>query len=506
MPTDDVYPKYLTYVILGNEAQLLKLVSSAGNTAGVLDTKLVQSFTVSLPPLAEQRAIATALSDVDALLGGLDRLIAKKRDLKQATMQQLLTGQTRLPGFEGAWDTMRLGDVAEIVSGGTPRTNEPSYWNGGIKWCTPTDITRHSGKYLTETKRTITRDGLKNSGAVLLPVGALLLCSRATIGELNISGTPICTNQGFKSLVCSPQVSNEFLYYKLLTMKQKMVERAFGSTFLEISTRNVSSLEVLTPPHDEQIAIAIVLSDMDADIEALEHRRDKTRKIKQGMMQQLLTGRVRLVEPQETDAEDALASQGVRGHNWAINEAVVIAALVNHFGSENYPLGRKRYTKLAYLLHRHAERKAEGYLKKAAGPYNPQTKYGGPEKIAKENGYIKQHKGPKGHNGFIAADNIAQAEGYLEKWYGPDTLQWLNQFRFSKNDDLEVLTTVDMAVDELRFSGRSVDVGAVKDVIASHPEWEAKLDRPVFSDANIAKAIEQTEALFGAAVSGGTYA
>jgi type I restriction enzyme, S subunit len=244
---------------------------------------------------SEQRAIAAALSDVDALLDGLDRLIAKKRDLKQAAMQQLLTGRTRLPGFSGEWEVRRLGDLAEIVSGGTPRSNEASYWNGGIKWCTPTDITSYAGKYLTETQRTISREGLDKSGATLLPAGALLLCSRATIGDLKIAGTRICTNQGFKSLVCQPHVSNEFLYYKLLTMKQQMVERAFGSTFLEISARNVAALEIGTPSYEEQTEIAAVLSDMDAELAALEARRDKTRALKQAMMQELLTGRTRLI-------------------------------------------------------------------------------------------------------------------------------------------------------------------------------------------------------------------
>ena len=213
-------------------------------------------------------------------------------------------------------------------------------------------------------------------------------------------------------------------------------------------------------------------------------------------MQELLTGKTRLVEPQVvSDQVESAASNASRGHNWAINEAVVISTLVKHFGKENYPLGRKRYTKLSYLLHRHVERQAEGYLKKAAGPYNPQTKYGGPEKIAMQNRYIQKHKGPKGHSGFIAADNIAQAEGYFEKWYGPEVIQWLEQFRFRKNDELEVLATVDMAAEELRASGKGVDVAAVKNVIGSHPEWEAKLDRAVFSDANIAEAIKQSEAL-----------
>jgi type I restriction enzyme, S subunit len=256
----------------------------------------MEKFPILIPSsLSEQHAIAGVLSDVDALIGALDQLIAKKRDLKQAAMQQLLTGQKRLPGFHGEWAVKRLGELAEIISGGTPKTNEPSYWNGSIKWCTPTDITGCSGKYLLETERTISTDGLASCSAQLLPVGSLLLCSRATIGEVRIAACEICTNQGFKALVCKPRVCNELLYYKLLMMKSQMIERAIGSTFLEISKKDTAALELSVPEHDEQTAIADVLSDMDTELAALEQRRDKTRALKQGMMQELLTGRTRLV-------------------------------------------------------------------------------------------------------------------------------------------------------------------------------------------------------------------
>jgi type I restriction enzyme S subunit len=112
---------------------------------------------------------------------------------------------------------------------------------------------------------------------------------------VKIAATEICTNQGFKSLVCRAGVSNEFLYYLVLTLKPQMIERSIGSTFLEIGKRDLASITMQIPKEEEQNAIATVLSDMDAEIAALEQRRDKTRAIKQGMMQQLLTGRVRLV-------------------------------------------------------------------------------------------------------------------------------------------------------------------------------------------------------------------
>ena len=280
--------------------------SQSGQSKPGLNLQNLRDFRIALPPtFQEVNAIAAALSDVDALLGGLERLIAKKRDLKQATMQQLLTGQTRLPGFSGAWGVKRLGDLAEIVSGSTPKTGVPAYWDGEIKWCTPTDITGNDGKYLYETARKISSLGLASCSARLLPAGSLLLCSRATIGEIKISTCAICTNQGFKSLICNRGVMNEFLYYKLLTMKAQMVERAIGSTFLEISKKDTAALEISLPDFEEQTAIASVLSDMDAELAALEARRDKTRALKQGMMQELLTGRIRLVGPDAYNRTDS---------------------------------------------------------------------------------------------------------------------------------------------------------------------------------------------------------
>ena len=261
-----------------------------------ISKRVLRDIRIPLPSPAEQRAIAEALSDVDGLLQSLEALIAKKRAIKQAAMQQLLTGKTRLPGFSGAWETTTIGEVADIKNGATPSTQISAYWNGSIPWCMPTDITATPWKYLLATERSVTEAGLTSCAATLLPVGALLLCSRATVGEVKISAFPVCTNQGFKSLVCKDNVSNEFLYYLLLTLKTQLIERATGSTFLEIGKRDVASIELSVPNYAEQCAIAAILSDMDAEIDALEKRRDKARALKQGMMQQLLTGRMRLVE------------------------------------------------------------------------------------------------------------------------------------------------------------------------------------------------------------------
>jgi type I restriction enzyme S subunit len=158
IPNEKHDADYLYYMFEAGKGHLL---ANAGTTATSIVSKATfESLEFPIPTRSEQYAIATALSDVDALLTKLDQLIAKKRDLKQATMQQLLTGQTRLPGFSGAWEVKRLDALADIRSGGTPSTGVPKFWNGEVLWCTPTDITGLDGyKYLSQTSRTITHAG-----------------------------------------------------------------------------------------------------------------------------------------------------------------------------------------------------------------------------------------------------------------------------------------------------------------------------------------------------------
>lgn len=247
-----------------------------------------------VPPLEEQVWIVETLSDADQLINGLQRIIAKKQAIKQGMMQELLAGETRLPGFSEAWMKCTLADLAHIVSGGTPSSAVPDFWDGGIAWCTPSDITGQSGRYLQCTERTISSEGLTRSSAQLLPKGSLLLCTRATIGEVKIALWSVATNQGFKSLVPKVGVFSEYLYYKMLTLKAELIGYGTGSTFLEVSRRDVAALQFDVPSPREQIAIAETLTDIDDEIDSLYGCLSKSKAIKQGMMQELLTGRTRL--------------------------------------------------------------------------------------------------------------------------------------------------------------------------------------------------------------------
>jgi type I restriction enzyme S subunit len=207
-------------------------------------------------------------------------------------MQQLLTGKKRLAGFSGEWEVKRLGDVADIIGGGTPSTFVSNYWNGNINWFTPTEI--GTEKYVFDSVRKITKDGLINCSAKILPIGTILLTTRAGIGDISILKKEACTNQGFQSFVTKDSFYNEFLYYLISTLKNVLIQNASGSTFLEISPNKIKQIQISIPTIEEQTAIATILSDMDAEISQLEGRRAKMGELKQGMMQELLTGRIRL--------------------------------------------------------------------------------------------------------------------------------------------------------------------------------------------------------------------
>ena len=246
------------------------------------------SIYLPLPPLPEQRAIAVALSDVDALLDGLERLIAKKRDLKQAAMQQLLTGITRLPGFSGEWAVKRLGEICEIEMGRTPPRLNRGYWGRGYKWLSIADL---QTKVVSDSKEEITE--LAASMMTIIPRGTLLMSFKLSLGRLCFAGCDLFTNEA----ICSfnkPMAIAEFLYYAL----GRTDFSRYGKQAVKGYTLNKESLklvEVPFPPLPEQTAIATILSDMDAELSALEARRDKTRALKAAMMQELLTGRIRLI-------------------------------------------------------------------------------------------------------------------------------------------------------------------------------------------------------------------
>lgn len=249
---------------------------------------------IPLPPIPEQHAIATALSDVDALLDALERLIVKKRDLKQAAMQQLLTGQTRLPGFQGEWEVERLGDVSQMGSGGTPSSSIAAYYDGDIPWVSISDMTQ-GGKVITATDRNLSRTGFASCAAQMYPAGTVLYAMYASLGECSIAGVPLCSSQAILGIRPGNGLNNQFLYYYLMSLKPIVKSLGQQGTQANLNKGMVQDFRIYLPTLHEQTAIAVTLSDMDAELAALEQRLTKTRALKQGMMQELLTGKTRLL-------------------------------------------------------------------------------------------------------------------------------------------------------------------------------------------------------------------
>ena len=276
--------EYANYA-LNTEGAVSRLRALATGTTSVaaIYTRDLMKLQVLVPPLPEQRAIATALSDVDGLLGGLDRLIAKKRDLKQAAMQQLLTGQTRLPGFHGEWEVKRLGELAEIVMGQSPSSSNYNTTGAGLPLI--------QGNADIENRQTIKRI-FTTQITKRAKSGDILMSVRAPVGEVSRAVFDVCLGRG----VCAIRYDNDFMYHCLIFLEPTWAKHSKGSTFDSVNSADVKALEVHLPTeHPEQTAIAEVLSEMDAELAALEQRREKTRALKQAMMQELLTGRTRLV-------------------------------------------------------------------------------------------------------------------------------------------------------------------------------------------------------------------
>jgi type I restriction enzyme S subunit len=214
-------------------------------------------------------------------------------------MQQLLTGKKRLLDdsgkvFEGEWEEVTVGSLGKIYSGGTPSTSNKEYWGGDIDWITPTDITKQNSVYINSSLRKISLQGLNNSSAKLVPKGSLLICTRATIGEMAITSHEMCTNQGFKNIIPNENANIEFVFYLLTHEKNKLISKASGSTFLELSKSVFESMKFNVPTIDEQQQIAAVLTNADKEIELLEQQLTDLKQEKKALMQQLLSGKRRV--------------------------------------------------------------------------------------------------------------------------------------------------------------------------------------------------------------------
>ncbi len=281
-----------------------------GTTMKHVNVGDMKSLNLPVPGLEEQRLIGEALSDADALIESLEQLLTKKRQIKQGAMQEFLTGKKRLPGFQSKpgyqktdvglipsdWDARPLGQTARSISrGASPRPIDSPEWfdeRSSVGWVRISDVTK-SGRFLSETSQRLSEAGIHASRFV--PKDSLIMSICATVGRPIQTKIDVCIHDGFV-VFDRPSVDQAFLYHALKELEPRWSKSGQTGSQMNLNTDLIKGTRVALPMNpEEQTAIASVLSDMDSALSSLETKLAKARQLKQGMMQNLLTGKIRLV-------------------------------------------------------------------------------------------------------------------------------------------------------------------------------------------------------------------
>ncbi len=273
---------FLRFVIQSEVGRLNQ--NAGGGMFASITAKNLRGFRITLPPIPEQRRIVDLVGSIDSYIDSLQTQAEATQAARSALLADLLSSP------RNDWRISTLGEVAEVVSGGTPRTGNPAFWNGDVVWVTPTEVVANNGKRVFSSARKLTEAGLSSSSAKLLPVDTVLLTSRATIGAVAMAGVSLATNQGFASLVCGEDVLPKFVMYWCQANKQQFVMRAGGNTFLEISRKKVSAIPIDVPTLAEQRHIVDVVESVDEQIASIESQIDSAQSFRGGILSALLSG------------------------------------------------------------------------------------------------------------------------------------------------------------------------------------------------------------------------
>jgi type I restriction enzyme, S subunit len=511
-----------------------------GSVAQRLNLSTIRDLPVILPSMQEQGSIARILGTLndkielnrrmnltlDQLARALfrswfidfDPVVAKAAGKKPVGMSSQTAAlfpnrfrDSELGPIPKDWRIVPIGDLVTVVGGSTPSTGDSTFWDGGtIPWATPKDLSDLSDPVLTDTERKITAAGLEQISSGLLPTGTVLMSSRAPVGYLAIADMPVAINQGFIAMKCGAASPNVFVLLWAQANMDEIECRANGTTFMEISKASFRPIPVVVPPEGVMKAFADRALPLFNRIVANVRLSKSLEVMRDTLLPLLMSGELRvgqaqlavdhtadgLLFPLERAAPTKRSTQK-KATTDEFKEAILISALVRGLAKADYPLGRKRYNKFGYMVHRKAEHDVkQKFLKKAAGPYSPWAKYQGPENIAVRNGYVGRAKTEK-FAGLVAGPKITEIDRYLPNYGFADALTWaVATFRFEKNDELELLTTVDFAVLDLLERGQAADWQSVKDVIRANKEWAPKLDRTIFSDTNIVRAMKRLQSWF----------
>ncbi|WP_129851555.1 restriction endonuclease subunit S [Bifidobacterium pseudolongum] len=278
-------PEFL-YALTQSAQFLNQALQTAGTKMPRAEWKTIVEAYFAVPQAEEQEKIGILFQKLEQLIDAEKRKLDLLQKKKTALLRQIFGQKLRFKGYDNPWEPRRLGEIVTVVGGGTPDTNNPLYWNGDINWFTPAEI--GSNAYASKSERRITEEGLEHSSAKLLPAGrTVLFTSRASIGLTAILMVEACTNQGFQSLVVSDRTDVFFLFGLCNRIKKQAIRNAAGSTFIEISGKQLAKIPLQIPSLDEQRRIGKVVRTMDSLIAVATRKIDLLTLKKKALLHQM---------------------------------------------------------------------------------------------------------------------------------------------------------------------------------------------------------------------------
>lgn len=286
--TQKINPFYLSHFLMSDFGiKEIERFNGSSSQPNILVGSLRQ-YNIFFPPLSEQEKIAEVLSDTDLWIESTEALLAKKRQIKKGAMQKLLSPKDD-------WEVRKLGEMVSLAkSGGTPLSSNAKYYDGEIPFLSISDMTEQ-GKYLTRTSKSVSQEGIDNSASWVVPINSIIYSMYASVGFVSINKIEMATSQAVINLIFKPEYDLNYMYYFLTSIQIEVLQFVGEGTQKNLNAQTVKNLDIRIPKSlKTQQEIAEILSSMDLEIESLENRLQKARQIKQGMMQDLLTGKVRL--------------------------------------------------------------------------------------------------------------------------------------------------------------------------------------------------------------------
>ena len=446
---------------------------SVGGIMDGLSSKIIKNIQVVRPTDEMERTrIATALSNIDALISELGKLIEKKRAIKQGAMQQLLTGKKRLKGFYEPWVEKKLGENATILRGGSPRPIENYITDSqdGLNWIKIGDV-KPDDKYFRKTAEKIKKEGLAKTRQV--KKGDFILSNSMSFGRPYILDIDGCIHDGWLVIQDYQEAYDmQFLYYVLCSdgVKDQYIAMAAGSSVQNLNKEKVANVILNAPVSlEEQTAIASVLTSMDNEIAALELKKSKYEQIKQGMMQQLLTGKIRLVE--------TAVKTNTKSANVHFRRSVLAAEIAERLYEEP-TFGHVKMEKMLFLTERlcHIDIGSH-YHRDAAGPYDNRALRSIDIQLKKQK-WFEVRRTEKG-NRYVPMQNRGKHKTYFDKYYSailPTFDKIIDTFKTQNTERCEIVATLYSAWEDLLHSNKPfTDADIVNEVLNNWHESKKRI-------------------------------